>query len=131
MGAYSVVVEGYYYGVGCSFVVLLGAQVLRVIRMSDERILVKKTWKERLLPKKPWWKNLLFDDWRDGVIFLMAVLLMLSHYYDTQPYRDVAANPCAYCPLVSARQYMDTEVIPWTISEHGTITPHNDSKTVG
>jgi len=89
----------------------------------------KKSLPELLFPKKPWYKNLLLYDWRDYVIFMLVVLMVLGHKYDTAPYIDIAKNPCDYCVIARTIPFNHSmeEGDKWSTPLTGTLTLPNVS----
>lgn len=59
----------------------------------------RKSWSEIRAAywKSPWYKNFYFVDWKDIIIFLLAVLLIFGHWYDIHQYKGVLDHPCDYC----------------------------------
>lgn len=64
--------------------------------MTDE----EKSIKDRLLPKRPLWKNFLFSDWRDALLFVFVLFMAWAYLHDTAECRQVASDPCRYCQVI-------------------------------
>ena len=51
----------------------------------------------KLWDKEKGWKNLLFSNWRDYIIFGLAIILILSTNQAYKQCGDIMAEPCSYC----------------------------------
>lgn len=54
----------------------------------------------------PWYKNFLLADWRDYVLLLLVIVMIVSYKADTQACMKVLESPCDYCPRC---QYCPTD----------------------
>ena len=63
--------------------------------MTDDKSL-----KDKWLPRRPLWKNFLFSDWRDALLFVFVLFMAWAYLHDTAACRDVAADPCSYCTVL-------------------------------
>jgi hypothetical protein len=52
-------------------------------------------WKE-----EKWYNNFRFASTSDAILFFFVVVLSFLYLHDTEQYREIAAEPCNYCPLI-------------------------------